>query len=209
MDGVIVNTEPVHDKASNIVLEKHSILLDKETNTKIDNEFRGCTEEFFWKTFSKRFKIKGNYKKLIEEKREIYLETIKNSLEPFPSVLNLIKDLKEKYKIGLASSSSAKEIDFILTKLKIKKYFDIITSGEFVKKSKPEPDIYLETASKLVVKPENCLVFEDAVNGVKAAKAAGMKCIAITTSFGKKDLKEADLIIDSFEGFDLKTIEKF
>ena len=209
MDGVIVNSEPIHDKASDIVLKKYGIKLDKKTDNEINNEFRGCTEKFFWKTFSKRFGLKQNYKDLIKEKQLTYLDLIKKHTEPVQGCSDLIKVLKTKYKIGLASSSSAKEIDFILTKLKIKKYFDVITSGEFIEKSKPAPDIYLETATKLGVKPKNCLVFEDAVNGVKAAKAAGMKCIAITTSFGKKDLKEADLIIDSFKGFDLKIIEKF
>ncbi len=208
MDGVIANSEPIHDKASDIVLKRYGIKLDKSMDSKINDEFRGCTEEFFWKTFCKRFRLKQNYKKLMKEKQIVYLELIKEHLEPIPGSVELIKNLKTKYKIGLASSSSSKEIGFILKKLKIKKYFDVITSGEFVKNSKPAPDIYLETARKLGIKPENCLVFEDAVNGVKAAKAAGMKCIAITTSFGKKDLKGTDLIIDSFEGFNLEIIDK-
>ena len=115
MDGVIVNSEPIHDKASDIVLEKNGIKLDKKTDTKINNEFRGCTEEFFWKTFAKRFGLKQNYKDLIKEKQLTYLNLIKKHLDIVPGSVVLIKNLKGKYKIGLASSSSAKEIDFILT----------------------------------------------------------------------------------------------
>ena len=87
--------------------------------------------------------------------------------------------------------------------------FDVVVSAaDDVKNGKPAPDIFLKAAEKLNVKPEECVVVEDALNGIKAAKAAGMKCIANTNSFPKDKLTEADLIIDNFNELTIDTIKQ-
>jgi len=203
MDGVIINSEPLHFKAGKGVLKKYG----KEIDWKFYSRYIGTGEEYFWSRIVKELKLNVDWKTIGDQKAAAYLEHLKK-VKAIPGVLDLIKRLKQRYKLGLASSSVQKEIDIVLDKFKIRDCFDVVDSGEFIKKSKPEPDIYLITAKKLGVKPEECLVFEDAVNGVKAAKAAHMKCIAITTSFGVKDLKGADFIIHTFEGFNIDRIKE-
>src|SRR5690606_5174684 len=92
-----------------------------------------------------------------------------------------------------------KNIDLILQKLDIEKYFDFVVSGEQVVKGKPEPDIFLKVANHYSIHPKDCMVIEDSTNGVLAAKAANMFCVGYyNPSSGNQDLTKADLIIDSF-----------
>jgi HAD superfamily hydrolase (TIGR01509 family) len=81
----------------------------------------------------------------------------------------------------------------------IKKYFKTVVNSSHIIKGKPDPEIYLKAASLLNVSPKNCLVFEDAVVGIKSAKSAGMRVVAITTTQPKKELLEADMIVDDYE----------
>ena len=102
-----------------------------------------------------------------------------------------MKKLKEhNIKIVLASSADRRKIESNLKAAKIDSdIFDAIVSGDDVGKKKPNPDIYLYAADKINEKPENCIVVEDALNGIIAAKTAGMKCIALDTSFDKEELE--------------------
>lgn len=203
MDGVIADTEPLHEKTSDIILNKYGVKVKREFFL----QFKGVKEKIVWKSTVDQLGLKEDYKKLMEEKGELHLELLKKEMKPIPGALELIKKLKEKYRLGLASSSPIVEINTILSSLKIKKFFEYIVSGEFIEKSKPYPDIYLAAAKKLGVEPKDCIVFEDAVNGVKSAKSAGMKCIAITTSFPKEKLEQADLIVNSFENFNFDALK--
>lgn len=95
---------------------------------------------------------------------------------------------------------SKKNIDLILKKLDIEKYFDFVVSGEQVVKGKPEPDIFLKVADHYGRQPNDCIVIEDSTNGVLAAKAAKMFCIGYYNPYsGNQDLTKADLIIDNFK----------
>ena len=136
------------------------------------------------------------------EKREKILEDLfaKEEIKILPGFLRLVKSLKKNnIKIGLATSASKKFLIFILDKIDIKKYFNVIHCGDDVEHSKPNPEIFLLTAKDLDVNPKNCVVIEDSVNGVKAGKAAGMDVIAVTNTFSKKHLTEADIVLDSLE----------
>jgi len=97
---------------------------------------------------------------------------------------------------ALASSGPPGNINAVLTALAVKTYFDVIVSGDGLP-SKPDPFIFLKAADRLGVIPLNCLVIEDAVTGVQAAKASGMKCIAVTTTNHAKKLADADLVLDN------------
>jgi beta-phosphoglucomutase-like phosphatase (HAD superfamily) len=86
------------------------------------------------------------------------------------------------------------------------KYFSVFVTGEEVERGKPNPDIFLLAAERLNVPPDHCLVLEDAVNGVAAAKAAGMKCVAITSTHQNADLVNADLVINDFSALNYEVI---
>ncbi len=103
--------------------------------------------------------------------------------------------------MAIATSGIQPNIDFMFDHIPIKKYFKAVVNSSHIKKGKPNPEIYLKTASILGIAPQNCLVFEDAVVGINAAKAAGTKVIAITTTQPKEELSDADMIIEDYEKF--------
>jgi len=110
--------------------------------------------------------------------------------------------------MAIASSNNRRIVDAVVKRFGLDKYMKFIISGEEVKKGKPDPEIFLTTATKIGANPKVCLVIEDAENGVKAAKAAGMKCIGFKNKdSGKQDLSEADLNISNFNEIDLNIIK--
>lgn len=100
--------------------------------------------------------------------------------------------------LALATSSRKMKMQLVMEESGLDKYFSVFVTGEEVQKGKPDPGIFLLAANRLGVDPAQCLVLEDAANGVKAAKAAGMKCIAITSTHSENDLSQADLVIHHF-----------
>ena len=133
-------------------------------------------------------------------------EYILNNLMPVAGVIELIKQAHEnKMKIGLASGSPLIFIKSVLGKLGILKFFDSIISVDDLTHGKPHPEIFLKSAEALGVKPSECVVMEDAPQGIEAAKRAGMKCFAVTTTFQREKLAGADWIAESFENL---TIER-
>ncbi len=100
--------------------------------------------------------------------------------------------------MAIATSGIQPNIDFMFQNIPIKKYFDVVVNSSHIKKGKPDPEIYLKVALLLHVLPKDCLVFEDATVGIKSAKAAGMKVIAVATTQPTEELREADMIIDDY-----------
>ncbi len=96
----------------------------------------------------------------------------------------------------MASSGTPEKINFNLSESGLKGYFKTIISCEDIKRGKPEPDIFLASAARLGVKPGNCIVVEDSLYGITAARRASMFCIGLTTSFPAEKLTEADMIVD-------------
>jgi HAD superfamily hydrolase (TIGR01509 family) len=121
--------------------------------------------------------------------------------------LQLVRSVRAaKIKTGLASSSPKELVDLALSRLNITGLFDLILSGDQVVHGKPAPDIYLTAARELGVSQENCLVIEDAPHGVAAAKAAGMCCLAISTSANESELEAADRVVKGFHEVNLQNL---
>ena len=201
MDGVLADTGPIHFQSW----------------VKMANEDAGVnfTKEFFEESFGQQSipitrKLVGtNVEQALVEKwanlKEMYYrEMVKNKLEAIPGVIELIRDLKkENIKMAVGSSGPLENVELLLTSLKIKHYFDVVITTEDVKNGKPDPDVFLIAANKLELKPENCLVIEDAPVDIEAAKRAGMKSIALTTTHKREELYQADIIVE-----DLTNIHK-
>ncbi len=133
------------------------------------------------------------------EKEALYREIYQPFILPVPGLIELLEILKNKnIPIGIATSGIQPNINFMFEHIPIKKYFKVVVNSSHIKKGKPDPEIYLKTASLLNVLPKNCLVFEDAVVGIKSAKAAGMKVIAVATTHPKDELSGADMIVDDY-----------
>jgi beta-phosphoglucomutase len=142
---------------------------------------------------------------LAREKDRLYKKFSEKNLKLLPGVKELLIYLKKKnYKIGIASSSTKELIEHMMKITKIENYIDAIVDGFEVKFSKPNPEIFLRCAEKLKVKPEDCIVIEDSIHGIEAAKRAGMKSLAVTTGqTSRKDLESLNpnWILDSLENF--------
>jgi HAD superfamily hydrolase (TIGR01509 family) len=109
----------------------------------------------------------------------------------FPGAIELIEALQGKVKMGLASMNNRSVILHLLKMKDIEKYFDTVLTAESISLSKPNPEIFLKAASKLNTKPEKCVVFEDSIFGVQAAKSANMGCVAVVTGvYSKAELEK-------------------
>lgn len=203
MDGVLSNSEPHHIKAFKIFFKKKGIKLSKSDVKDIFGRF----DDDIIRDLCKKKGIKCNVSKWYWEKRKIVVSLLKKMPIPsFPDAINLAKRVSKKYKVGIGTSSSREEINVVLKKLGIKKYFDAILGREDVKQHKPNPQLYLKLAKKLKVKPSECVVIEDSVAGVAAAKRAKMRCIAVLNSFPASKLKKADLIVKSLNDRRVKAL---
>lgn len=205
MDGVIVDSGPYHLKSWQHVFQKRSISFTQEDfrrnfGQRNDSIIRHAMGE----------QVSDNEINTIAlEKESTFRNLVKDNIKPFPGVIKLISSLLASgFKQALASSGPIENIQLIITGLGIKKCFQAIVSGHEVAEGKPSPQIFLLAANKLDVKPENCIVVEDAVAGVAAAKKAGMKCLAVTNTNPRASLSEADLIVDTLEAVTIKDLEK-
>ena len=134
------------------------------------------------------------------EKEANYRRRVAANIKPLPGAIELIKSLRQHgIKMAIASSAPLENIQLILRGLGIDNYFQTIVWGRAVAEGKPNPQVFLLAAERLGADPGKCVVIEDAVAGVAAAKRAGMKCVAVTNSHPRASLKEADLIVDTLE----------
>jgi HAD superfamily hydrolase (TIGR01509 family) len=140
---------------------------------------------------------------LVSQNRQASIKyfTELQELKVMDGLVDLLEKLTEKkYKLAVASSSFPEIIDIILNKTKLRKYFQVVVSGEEAGKSKPEPDIFLLAGQKLGISQKNCMVVEDSEAGIMAAQAARMSCVAYQgPGADPKKQKEADAIVKSFE----------
>lgn len=195
LDGVIVDSSQFHYESWVKLGEEVGFIM---------------THEFFRKTFGQRNDaiIKQLVPNATDEqiaawgarKEELYREVARGRLVPLPGAMELIKGLKVLgFKLAIASSTPSINIAFAVEQMEMEGLFDAFVGAEDVKRGKPDPEVFLKAAQKLGVQPERCVVFEDAVAGVIAAKRGGMKCVAVTTTNPEVALKEAgaDLVVDN------------
>ncbi len=193
MDGVLVDSEEF--------ICKSAINMFKELGLTVTEEdfkpFVGAGENAYLGGVANRYLLDFDLTHGKKRTYEIYLEMIKGKLKCLPGVVEFIKECRDRgLKIAVATSADYIKMNANLEEIGLQKEtFDAVVNGLQVERKKPFPDIYELAASLIGVKPENCLVVEDAVNGIEAAKAAGAKCLALTTSFSRELLQDADWII--------------
>lgn len=196
MDGVLVDTEPLYVKMNKDFLQQHDAFVNDDEY----NQFIGISAVKMWTYLQEKYHLPYSAQELIAmEKQAKYDILDATALTPMEGIIDLLEALKAmNYKIAIASSSMKKNIELILSKTKLLAYFDVIISGEDVQNGKPAPDIFLKAMHHFNQSPENCIVLEDAKNGVVAAKAANMFCIGFQNqNSGKQDLSLADVIVHS------------
>ncbi|MDD5039665.1 MAG: HAD family phosphatase [Patescibacteria group bacterium] len=182
MDGVIIDSEPLWEEANSQFLANHGAVIQ---NTPAQEKFwnthvRGRTERYGMRLIQKRFKLQGPLNKLMEEKIALVLALFKRKLTLVPGSLQLIKKLStEGFRVGLASSSPLRVIQYVIRRYRLRPYLTAYLSGNSCRHGKPHPESFLRTARLMHVAPRNTVVIEDSGNGVTAAIRAGMHCIAL------------------------------
>lgn len=199
MDGVIVDTEPVHRYA----YYKQFSELNIEVTEEMYTSFTGFSTRNTFQTLKGFFPaIEHGVEDLIQRKRSIFNDAFdtKEDLYLLEGVEDLIKDLYANgIQLILASSASKVTIDRVFTRFNLHQYFSAIVSGEDFPQSKPNPAIFVHAASLSVAPKENCIIIEDSTNGVIAAKGAGIFCVGYRSENSQgQDLSEANLIINHF-----------
>lgn len=208
MDGVIVDTEPVHHYAYYKQFKELNITVPNEMYT----SFTGFSTRNTFQTLKEAFQLEQEVEDLIQRKRTIFNDAFdsKEDLDLLEGVKNLIQDLHANgMQLIVASSASKVTIDRVFTRFGLHEYFSHIVSGEDFPKSKPHPAIFEHAASLSIAPKENCIVIEDSTNGVRAAKAAGIFCVGYNSLHSKdQDLTEADIVINHFAELSFEEVAK-
>lgn len=206
MDGVIVDTEPVHHYAYN----QHFKQLNIDITPEIYASFTGNSTKNIFEKLKTQFNLKDDVATLVETKRNLFNDAFdqKQDLYLLDGVEDLIKELYVNgMQLVLASSSAHVTINRIFNRFGLHHYFTHIVSGEDFPKSKPNPAIFLKAAELAKTSVENCIVIEDSTNGIKAAHAAGIYCIGYDSVNSKlQDYSMADKVISHFDELSFEKI---
>ena len=207
MDGVIVDTEPVHHFA----YYQHFNELSIEVSDEMYRSFTGNSTRNIFQKLKAQFDLQEDVEDLILRKRHLFNETfdLKEDLYLIEGVEELIKDLHVNgIQLIVASSASKVTINRVFTRFNLHQYFTHIVSGEDFPKSKPHPAIFEHAASLSVAPKENCIVIEDSTNGIQAAVSAGIYCVGYD-SFNSKDqdLSKANIIIRNFNELNFEKVQ--
>ncbi|MEO6949603.1 MAG: HAD family phosphatase [Ginsengibacter sp.] len=200
LDGTLIDNNGFHLKTWKKYLEDSGrSMSDTEFNLHLNGRTNADAIKYIYgKDITEEEVVKHT-----EDKEALYRVLYKPFIEPVKGLIPFLEELhKMNIPMAIATSGVQSNIDFFFENIPVKKYFPIVVNSSHIKKGKPDPEIYLKTASILKVDPAKCLVFEDAVVGLQSAQAAGMKVIVLTTTQTKEELKNADLIIDDFDYFD-------
>lgn len=199
-DGVVVDTteydyeawkKTLLENGVNLSMQEYKGFLGMKGQEVVKKCIVGVSDELAVEIYTQ----KENYFASLVDKRGV---------KTIPRVVQFIKKIKRDVKIALATASPSRKIDLVMNKVKLKNFFDAIVTADDVKKGKPNPELFLKAAQKLGIVPAEGIVIEDAPNGVAAAKAGGFRCVAITTTHERKELREADYIINTFDEFKME-----
>jgi HAD superfamily hydrolase (TIGR01509 family) len=201
MDGVIIDSEPIYTEiVKSILAELNVKMTDEEVYA-----FVGISSSQMWRTIKARYGLQYDPNWLRDKEKAMvaeHLQAAGKKLEPITGIPDLIKFLQQNnFKIGLASSSSRRNVDLILQKLQLLEDFNATVTGTEVTNGKPHPEIFLTCAAQLGVKPEHCFVLEDSPHGIAGAKSAKMKTIGFANpNSGNQDLSQADYLTAKIDG---------
>jgi len=207
MDGVLVDSEPLHKEVLENVFNELAIDYTKEYH----DTLVGMPSTPKWKKIISDFNLERDISELIELNKSAFYKEIESRDIPVTEGLFSLLDRLDKLNLkkSLASSSPVKLINIIVDRLEIRHHFDYLVSGEEVERGKPFPDIFLKVAELYNIEPSDFLVIEDSHNGVLAAKAAGMTCIGYKNlNSGNQDLTKADIVIDHFDELSDKVLKE-
>lgn len=213
-NGIIVDDEPIHFELFQRVLGEEGITLTEEAYYAryLGFDDRGA----FMAGFRDNHQSLTDEKlsELIDRKAAYYQQAIQNHVAIFPGVKTLVHVLAPTVPLAVASGALRREIATILKTAGLLNYFQAIVSAEDVKQGKPEPEIFLQVLARLnagasrQIEPGECVVIEDSKEGIRGARSAGMKCLAVTNSHPAELLAEADAVVKSLDEVSVTFLQK-
>jgi len=207
MDGVIVDTEPVHHHA----YFQHFKQLNIEVSEELYRTYTGNSTRNVFQKIKAQFNLEDEVEDLILMKRNIFNDAFdtKEDLYLIEGVEDLIKDLHANgIQLILASSASKVTIDRVFNRFNLNQYFTHKVSGEDFPKSKPHPAIFEYAASLSIAPKENCIVIEDSTNGIEASVAANIYCVGYDSLHSKdQDLSKANILVKNFNELNAEIIK--
>lgn len=192
MDGVLVDSEPLINAAAIVMFREKGLVVQPEDFL----PFVGAGEDRYIGGVAEHYGFPLDVPAAKKRTYEIYLDLVPSRLTAFPGAVELVHACRKAGLLVAVASSS----DLIKARANLETiglpipFWDAVVTGQDVKNKKPAPDIFLAAAGKLGANPPQCVVVEDAVNGVQAAHTAGMRCVAVATTFPSDRLREAELI---------------
>ena len=194
MDGVLVDSEPLINAAAIAMFRENGLVVQPMDFL----PFIGAGEDRYIGGVADKYRFRVNLPAAKQRTYEIYLDLVPLQLEAFSGAYDLVLACRKvRLRVAVASSADKVKVAANLQKIGLPlEFWDAVVTGEQVKHKKPAPDIFLSAAQGLGANPAACVVVEDAVNGIQAAKAAGMRCIAVAQTFPAEGLQEADIVRD-------------
>jgi HAD superfamily hydrolase (TIGR01509 family) len=196
MDGVIVDSEPLHERAFRDVFDEIGF---GQTHGMDFPAYFGKSDLVLWRDFVARHRPAQSLEELAQRKEVRFAALLKREEPVFDGLMELLESLARRYRLALASGSRHGTIDVVLALRDLRRFFPVVVSSEDVAHGKPAPDIFLRTAQLLKVGPTDCCVIEDSEAGVEAGIAAGMTVIGITNSLPAEKLRRATKVVGSYE----------
>ena len=208
MDGVIIDSEPIHTEIAIAVMRDFG---GNPTYEEINDDFIGTTNREMWETLKERHKMDATVDQLLERHREYKMKRFFE--EPVPAIdgiESLIRQARSRgLKIALATSSPKYFAEHILRSAGLFEYFDSLVTADDISRGKPDPEIYLKAAQALDLDPASCIALEDAFLGIKSAKDAGMRVIAYRNpNSGNQDTRQADFVVSSIKDIKLDELDR-
>ncbi len=206
MDGLMIDSRPIWMSAERRLVEESG----KDYSIGLRKKYIGLRVQGMVQVMIREYGLPITLQEG-ERKLKLYAKNNFNGVKLLPGCEKLVKFLSSsKFPLAVASSAPMDMIQFVVDKFGFASDFHVVVSGEEVKNGKPAPDIFLKAADLLGVMPSSCIVLEDAPHGIKAAKAAGMKAIAVNNDpiYNADNFAEADKFVKSLEEVDIELIEQ-
>ncbi len=198
MDGVLIDSETFYSEMEQVNFRLLGLNISHEEHI----TYQGTATDEMWKKIKEKHNVQNTVDELVKMTNDLTIPVFRKmeKIDPMRGVLDLLLALEKKnIPLALASSSYPEVIEIVLEKTKLKKFFGVVVNSRMAGKSKPAPDIFLLASEKLDILPHKCIVVEDSANGIAAAKAAGMFCIAFNGPGSEhQDQSKADVIIKDY-----------
>ncbi len=196
MDGVVIDSEPLHERSSRLVFAEYN----EEIEDEVFADFKGSTDRTILEFLVKDRNLDLDVDTLLQQKRLAYASLI-DELRLIEGVISFINKISPAYRLALTTSASLQNKELAFAKFNLHSFFEVVITSDDISKPKPDPEPYRVTTEKLMLSPNNCMVIEDSYNGVRSAAGAGCTVVGITTSFDAASLKKAgaDLVINGYD----------